>query len=332
MKTTAGSLVSTGDLLAGIVPEETVSPEPPAKLSKRMGKRLDNIERVRLSREKEEQQIGYLAKPFLLCGLPFKPVKNASLYERKNGNETLTITANPKHGLPFGADIQVLIWVSTLAVLQKVDGKIPRVIEFESAAEMLKAFGLPLDGRTYQRMQQRFLRVFYSTFFYGREGQRTKLYSFRFFDDMDLWFTKDLQSSTLPGDDFTNNRIKLSEAFAEDLERHAPPIDLEMVKLWSDKPGQLFFALWLTYRCFTAKGRVTIPMMGSGSVYEQCGVDGYDDPENGMRNFRKKVTKWLQGVKAAWPECPVTLIPTPHGGSLVIEHKALAIHQRKQKI
>src|SRR5436305_12026395 len=108
-----------------------------------------------------------MARPFVLCGLPFKkPNKDVTYYKRVNGDEIFEITASPEHGLPFGMDLEVLIWVSTLAkrAMIKNGGKCPRVLEFASGAEFLKAFDLPRDGKTYQRAQERFLRVFYSTF------------------------------------------------------------------------------------------------------------------------------------------------------------------------
>ncbi len=345
MSTTKRSgLMSFGDLvkdeptlldLLGIKelpkPKPTPTPKKAARaVSKQDGRRLDHVQRIREQREDDTQQLGYLAKPFLLLGLPFKPVKG-SYYKRTNGNDVLEITGSPEHALPFGEDILVLIWVSTLAVLNKRDGKIPRVIEFKRAADMLKAFGLPVDGRTYERMQERFLRVFYATFFYGTKNTRgrAKLYKVSFFDEIDLWFTRDLESETLPGDDFTNNRIKLSEAFAADLETHHPPIDLEAVKMWANKPGQLYFYMWLVFRCYAARGESSIPLMGPSGIKEQCGVQGYAG-EDGPANFKRKVRGWLAGVKTAWPDCPVTL--TNEGGKdyLTITRNRTAIRERSR--
>ena len=335
-------LTHIGDLLADILPPDLIIPadspnlKPIKPASKRIMRRVHAVERIIADRSEDKQSIGYLAKPFLLLGLPFKPPpKNTTYYRRENGTEYFEITGSPVHGLPFGEDILVLIWVSTLAILNmdKSTGKVPRVIEFRRAADMLKAFGLPLDGRTYRRMQERFLRVFYATFFYGQKKAKGRAapYSVRFFDHIDLWFTRDLESDTLPGEEFKNNRIVMSEAFAHDLELHHPPIELEAVKAWADKPAQLFFYLWLVYRCYVARGRAEIPLMGQGSVKEQCGMQGYDEAQRGPRNLRMKVKKWLAGVKLAWPECPVSLVTDDHkrGDYLIIEGQATAIHSRK---
>ena len=330
-----GGLVRVGDiaggLLADILPPETPMPESRAKFSKRTQKRLEGIERIRLERQEEQQKLGYLARPFILCGLPFKPKKGQSVYKRINGNEVLEIIASPDYGLPFGADIQVLVWVSTLAVTQMHlnGGKIPRVITFRSGADFLKAFGLPLDGASYKRARDRFLRIFFSTFFWGEKGsKREKMFRVHFFDQIDLWFSSDMQTDTLPGEEF-ENKIVLSEGFAADLERHHPPIELTALAAWSDKPAQLYFYLWLVFRCYLAKGRSEIPLMGPGSVHDQCGVEGYEGLD-GERNFVKKVSKWLKGVEAAWPECPAVLDVSASGRRcLIIEGHAKAIHPRK---
>lgn len=339
MKQQRSGLTHIGDLLADVLPTEapvSVEQKPESSrtsISKRTTRRVDRILAIRDDREQHTQKLGYLARPFILCGLPFKPKKGVHVYRRQNGNEVLEIHGSPEYGLPFGGDIQVLVWVSTLAVLGMKDngGNVPRVIEFHSGADFLRAFGLPLDGRTYKRAQERFLRIFYSTFYYGSKSstKRVKMFRVHFFDEIDLWFTRDLETRTLPSDDFKNNRVVLSEAFADDLERHHPPIELSAVAAWSDKPAQLYFYLWLVFRCYLARGASEIPLIGPGSVYEQCGVEGYKG-DRGPRNFRGKVNKWLEGVKLAWPECPAHLVTSDHerGDYLLLQGKALAIHPR----
>jgi Plasmid encoded RepA protein len=331
-----GGLRRVGDIAEGLLADifPVVEPARPLKkVSKRVQKRVEGIERIRLERAEEKQKLGYLARPFILCGLPFKPQKDQSTYKRVNGNEVLEIIASPDYGLPYGADMQVLVWVSTLAVLQmkENEGKCPRVIKFRSGADFLKAFDLPLDGASYKRARDRFLRIFYSTFYWGEKGgKRERMMRVHFFDQIDLWFSKDINTDTLPGNEF-ENKIVLSEAFAADLERHHPPIEIAAVATWSDKPAQLYFYLWLVFRCYLAEARSEIPLMGRSSVFEQCGGQGYEG-ESGERNWTKKVTKWLDGVHAAWPQCPAKIDIGRSGRKcLIIEGHAQAIHDRKPK-
>jgi hypothetical protein len=96
------------------------------------------------------------------------------------------------HGLPFGEDILVLIWVSTLAVLNMTHGKVPRII----AQSLRPSARWP----HIQAHAAAFPAVFYATFFYGqkKEQGRTTAYSVRFFDHLDLWFTRDLEATRCP--------------------------------------------------------------------------------------------------------------------------------------
>jgi Replication initiator protein A len=337
-KDTPGGLTRAGDLLAGLLSPETPPPQQPAEsgaISKRATKRSGRIVAVRESREQgKEQRVGYLARPFILCGLPFKkPDKSKTYYRRENGDEVLEITASPEHGLPFGMDYEVLIWVSTLAkkAMLKNGGKCPRVLEFASGAEFLKAFDLPLDGPAYRSAQERFLRVFYATFFFGRKDQaRARLFRVNFFDEIDLWFTKDLETRTLPGEDFRNNRIVLSERFAADLERFLLPIELDAVIAWADNPTQVYFNMWLGWRCYTARGGDKILLLGPGGLKEQCGFEGYDGPRAHL-DFRAKVKKLVTNAKASWPQCPVRLVTgdADHPDYLLIERRASPIRSSR---
>ena len=69
---------------------------------------------------------------------------------------------------------------------------------------------------------------------------------------------------SLPGEDFRNNRIVLSERFATDLERFLLTIELDAVVAWADNPTQVFllFNMWLGWRCHTARGGEKIPLLG----------------------------------------------------------------------
>ncbi len=88
-----GGLTHVSSLLPGLgidVPDAPPAlPEVPAyqpkPVSKRRQNRDERITKVRTDRDDSKQDVGYLPKGFVLCGLPFKPVKNATYYERSNG-------------------------------------------------------------------------------------------------------------------------------------------------------------------------------------------------------------------------------------------------------
>jgi hypothetical protein len=91
------------------------------------------------------------------------------------------------------------------------------------------------------------------------------------------------------------------------------PTDLEAVKALSDSPAVLDLFMWLSYRCFVAKGEERIPLFGSFGLAAQIGSAEYARP----RRFRENLDKWLGTVRLLWPKCPAQI--SADGQSLRIE-------------
>ena len=118
---------------AGAVLKRT---QPDLVVSKRKLREVEGIALVRSNREEGKQSLCFSSRPFVLCGLPLRPLpKGQLLYERRNGNFVLQITGHPEFGVPFGQDRIVPIFLATLAVRQK-----SQTSRFRSAGEMLDTF------------------------------------------------------------------------------------------------------------------------------------------------------------------------------------------------
>ena len=61
--------------------------------------------------------------------------------------------------------------------------------------------------------------------------------------------------------------------------------------------------LWLSYRCFVAKGPEVIPLFGSYGLTQQLGCVEYSRPSR----FRAMLDQWLKTIRHLWPECPATI-------------------------
>jgi hypothetical protein len=61
--------------------------------------------------------------------------------------------------------------------------------------------------------------------------------------------------------------------------------------------------MWLSYRCFTARGRERVPLFGDFGLIAQLGGVEYARP----RKFREKLERWLDLIRAMWPECPAVI-------------------------
>ena len=61
--------------------------------------------------------------------------------------------------------------------------------------------------------------------------------------------------------------------------------------------------MWLSYRCFTARGKERVPLFGAFGLVSQLGSTEYARP----RKFREKLEGWLNLIRAMWPECPARI-------------------------
>ena len=76
--------------------------------------------------------------------------------------------------------------------------------------------------------------------------------------------------------------------------------------------------MWLSYRCFTARGKERVPLFGDFGLVSQLGSTDYARP----RKFREKLDGWLDLLRTMWPECPASI--DRDGTGLLID-RALAV-------
>src|SRR5690349_14419112 len=287
----AGGLEKLGSFLADAHPDLIIS--------KRRMRKVESLECVRLKRDVARQNLGFSSRPFVLCGLPVRmPAPGCLLHERRNGRFVLQVTGHPSYGLPWGQDRLVPTFLATMAVRQQ-----SARITFNSAAEMLDTFGIQQGGSQYRRLVASFQRVFGATIFFGTDTQRDRAAvvhcaRFNFMTEARIWYSRDLGQTLLPGE--CQNVIVLSEEFYREISSHPIPTDLEAATALSSSPAALDLFTWLSYRCFTARGRERVPLFGEFGLLNQLGSIGYARP----RKFREKLEGWLQLIRAMWPECP----------------------------
>jgi hypothetical protein len=182
---------------------------------------------------------------------------------------------------------------------------------------MLETFGMHKGGKEYRRLVAAFERIFGATIFFGTDSlsgtarvvQRSR---FSFFREAQIWYSRDPQQ--YPVLDQFENVIVLSDEFYREIIAHPIPADLDAVKVLAAAPAVLDLFMWLSYRCFLAKGREIIPLFGSRGLASQIGSIEYARP----RRFREKLDGWLESIRRLWPKCPAMI--TSDGMGLVIDH------------
>jgi hypothetical protein len=287
-------------------------------ISKQLHRKVEGIELIRLKREQRNQNLCFSSRPFVLCGLPGRRLPaDQLLYERRNGKFVLQVTGHPNYGVPFGQDRIVPSFLATLAVQQK-----SQTIQFKSAAEMLKTFGMSTGGKEYRRLVAAFERTFGATIFFGTDSLTSNAKvvhraRFNFFREARIWYNRGNEGLLL-GEPY-ENVIVLSNEFFEEVIAHPIPTDLEAVKVLSSSPAVLDLFVWLSYRCFTSKGPERIPIFGPFGLVQQLGAVEYARP----RKFREKLHHWLKTIRLVWPGCPAQI--TAEGDTLSI-NPAKSIH------
>ena len=286
-------------------------------ISKQKLRQAEAVECVRLKRDSASQSLGFASRPFVLCGLPIKrPANGALMHERRNGQFLLQVTGHPTYGLPWGQDRLVPLFLATLAVRQQ-----RRTITFSSALEMLDIFGMQQGGSQYRRLIGAFQRIFGATIFFGSDMQLEKAAvvhhaRFNFMSEARIWYSRDPGQQNLPGD--CQNMIVLSEEFYREIQSHPIPADLEAAKALSSSPAVLDLYMWLSYRCFAARGEERVPLFGDFGLVNQLGSATYAR----HRKFRERLERWLDLVRMMWPECPAFISPD---GRAIIVKRAYAI-------
>lgn len=290
-------------------------------VSKRKVRQAESIACVRLKRNSAEQNVGFVSRPFVLCGLPIKrPPSSTLLHERRNGRFVLQVAGHPNYGLPWGQDRLVPIFLATLAVRQQ-----SRRITFITAADMLDTFGMQQGGSQYRRLIAAFQRIFGATIFFGTDTQseRANVFHharFNFMSEAQIWCSRLPADEPPPGK--VENMIVLSQEFYREVMDHPIPTDLEAAKALSSAPAALDLYTWLRYRCFSAKGEERVPLFGEFGLVNQLGIGAYARP----RKFREQLEQWLILVKAMWPECPARV--SSDGGALIVNRANAIISGR----
>jgi hypothetical protein len=303
-------LNSVGTILRDQYPELIVSRQ---KL-----KQAERVQLIRQRRKDTNQTLCFSSRPFVLCGLPVRRLpRDQLLYERRNGKFVLQVTGHPEFGVPFGQDRLVPIFLATLAVQQK-----SQIIRFRTAAEMLQSFGMHTGGKEYRRLVAGFERIFGATIFFGTDtltgrAAMVQRCRFNFMREAQIWYSRDPDQRQLSSE--FENVIILSDEFYQELIAHPVPNDLDAVKMLAAAPAVLDLFMWLSYRCFKAKGLESIPLFGELGLANQIGTAEYSRP----RRFRAMVEQWLETIHALWPECPARV--SADGQAIVLKHASAVV-------
>jgi hypothetical protein len=182
---------------------------------------------------------------------------------------------------------------------------------------MLDSFGMHTGGKEYRRLVAAFERNFGATIYFGTDStsghakvvERSR---FNFMNEAQIWYSRSPTQPALSPQ--FENVIVLSEDFYREVTDHPVPNDLDAVKVLASTPAVLDLYMWLSYRCFKAKGREATRIFGPLGMVAQLGSVEYSR----LRRFRAMLEQWLRLIRVMWPQCPARV--SSDGRDLIIDH------------
>lgn len=260
------------------------------------------------ARAGEMQHLGYAARDFVMCGLPFKRPRGGRTYRRQNGEMLLEIEGSARFGLPYGQDRLIAIWLTTafFAAGRPADD----VIRFRCASDILRAFGLATKGgEKLTRLRERILRVYYATYHVSyiprsaadRSLIRTTPY--RIMDEVRMNLADETRRHSNQYS-LWQDSIKLDAKFAAELRAGGRvPIDLETVKALKECSPALDLYIWQAWRSFRLardrKSPTSIPIFGESGLMAQLGSEA-----SSPKKIKSMLRRWQAEVSRVWQDCP----------------------------
>jgi len=287
------------------------------KVEKRIAKieqQKEQVAKIQVDRPLQSQEMGWLFRPLALCPFPSKPLKKRiifkgqevdagleTLWQRRSGKLTISITADPRFGIPYGQDILIVLYLAVEARRQS-----SRKIVVNFYRDLMEMFGINANsGYKYRAVQASMARIRNALYKWELDQGPTRETggNYLYIEEWDLYFDpKNPQQRPL-----WDQYILLSERFWYEINKHKIPFNLEAARHLKTKPAYLNFYLWLSYRVWNAwdecpGGNVLIPYWGD------CGLQSQMSSIIEQRyNFRIQVKNWLTAVKELWPRCPVAI-------------------------
>ena len=278
------------------------------------------------SRHLQKLSLGFCAREFVLCGLPYKPTKQKE-FVRQNGNLRLRVYGDPALGIPFGQDRLIPIWLAS--AFQAAGEPDHNRIYFRSASDILKAFEIPIDGHEMQLLRERLMRVFSATYQVElKEKQKDgsivwNAQRYQLITRVCLWFNNSEKENQYTLESAWKNYIDLDPYFAQDLRKRSLPIDMNTVIALKRSPALLDYYAWMAWRCYgllkSGQIEVRVPIFGAHGYWAQSGSSSTDE-SNIKELMRQRHAKLL----TYWKECPSELTSNTE---YIIVRPGIAIHK-----
>lgn len=270
----------------------------------------------------------YMPTPLAICGLPYKALPEGQYeFEREQGRMAVTVTAGKlrspdglrvQQPVPYGPKARLIM--AHFATEAKRNNS--RTIETsESLSGLMRDMGFdPRGGRNGNieqfKTQLRALaacRMEISAW----DGKRSGQIDVKPLDKVELWFGENPEQRSL-----WPTQISFSKEFFEEIQRHALPIDVRVLRALSNSARRLDLVMWVTYRITRLHD---LFLLDWKPLKRQFG-EGYARD----RDFRHALAEDVAALKEIFPKLPLRV--TERGLEMLpADATALAIPKRALK-
>lgn len=240
----------------------------------------------------ESGNIGYVARMMVTASLPYREIQSNE-FIRTNGRYRLTVLAPSAIGLPFGQlPRRLLIKLVSQAKILKTR----EIFLGDSVAALMRMLGKRSTGGrngSLTTLRNQAQRLFSSAISISTEKDGE--WSVR-----NMTFTREARMLWQPisGNDW-NSKVILDEAFYEDIQASAVPVDLRVIDACSHYPLAMDIYCWLTYRYYSMK---TPTQISWSQLSGQFGSE-ISRPSN----FRRKFCSAIARVSLLYPDAKFSI-------------------------
>lgn len=247
--------------------------------------------------------VGFMARGLTIATMPHREPKTP-VFERVNGQFTLSMIGRPSIGLPFGSLPRLLVsWVTTEAVRTKSRELTlgQSLSDFLTQLDLNRSGGKRGDITRLRDQMKRLFSCMISAEYNGKD--KWALENIMLVEKAVIFW--DPQNEHDAG--VWDSSLLLSEPFFRECINHPVPVDMRAFMTLKRSPLALDIYTWLTYRFSYLSGTTTIPWQ---LLKGQFGAD-YQDTPQGLRDLRRAYIRELQKVMQVYPNARVEA--TDHG-------------------
>lgn len=257
---------------------------------------IDKLISQALAIENEEAKragtLGYMARVLVQATMPHSDPK-VFVFERSNGNFSLSISGHPKVGLPYGTYPRLLLsWLVTEAVRTKN----PELVLGSNLSKFMTELNLiPSGGRwgTIIRLRDQMKRLFSASVSCVYEAENLSGgMGFNLTKEYYLWWDPKRPEQA----DLWQSTVTLGHDFFNEIIDRPVPIDMRAMKALKTSSMALDLYCWLTYRLSYLKHQTEIPWQ---LLQGQFGAD-YANTKQGRYEFKRKLFTQLKKVAVVY--------------------------------